>query len=120
MIGLDLAGTTHLGFQYTAFTSKLMLPPTIVIDDGNLGLPEVVDFPGSAGPDGTKTLSNQRAAKRPTGWKGLLKTIYRTLCCVIVFPGRRSGFRAGFRPDSNRKNLKIGPPAGRGRPEGRS
>ena len=31
--------------------------------------------------------------------------------------GRTSGFRAGFRPDSNRESLKIGSPAGR-RPAG--
>jgi hypothetical protein len=30
-----------------------------------------------------------------------------------VLPGRKSGFRAGSRPDSNLRNLKIGPPAGR-------
>ena len=35
-----------------------------------------------------------------------------TLCYAIVLPGRKSGFRAGFRPDSSRGNLKIGPPAG--------
>jgi hypothetical protein len=29
-----------------------------------------------------------------------------------VLPGRKSGFRAGFRPDSSRESLKIGPPAG--------
>ena len=32
-------------------------------------------------------------------------------------PGGRSGFRAGFRPDSNRKSFKIDPPAGH-RPAG--
>ena len=30
-----------------------------------------------------------------------------------MLPGRKPGFRAGFRPDSNRENLKIGRPAGR-------
>ncbi len=25
-----------------------------------------------------------------------------TVCCAIVLPGRKSGFRAGFRPDANR------------------
>ena len=34
------------------------------------------------------------------------------LCYAIVPVGRTSGFRAGFRPDSNRESLKIGPPAG--------
>ncbi len=28
-----------------------------------------------------------------------------------MFPGRKSGFRAGCRPDVNRENSKIGPPA---------
>jgi hypothetical protein len=28
-----------------------------------------------------------------------------------MFPGQKSGFRARFRPDANRENLKIGPPA---------
>ena len=40
-----------------------------------------------------------------------------TSCYAIMLPGRKSGFRAGFRPDSNRESLKIGPPAGR-RPAG--
>ncbi len=31
----------------------------------------------------------------------------------IVLPGRRSGFRAGFRQDFSRGSSKIGPPAGR-------
>ena len=31
----------------------------------------------------------------------------------IGLPGWKSGFRAGFRPDSNRENIKIGPSAGR-------
>jgi hypothetical protein len=35
-----------------------------------------------------------------------------TLRCAIVFPGRKSGFRAGFRPDASRESLNIGPPAG--------
>ncbi len=35
-----------------------------------------------------------------------------TLCCEIVLPGRKSGFRAGFWPDSYRESLKIGLPAG--------
>jgi hypothetical protein len=34
-----------------------------------------------------------------------------TLRHAIELPGRKSGFRAGFRPDSNRKSLKIGPEA---------
>ncbi len=40
-----------------------------------------------------------------------------TLCHAIVFPGRRSGFLYGFRSDSCRESLNIGPPAGR-RPAG--
>ncbi len=28
-----------------------------------------------------------------------------------MFPGGKSVFRAGFRPDSNRESLRIGPPA---------
>ena len=31
-----------------------------------------------------------------------------TLCYAIVFPGRKSGFRAGFRPDSGRESCNIG------------
>ncbi len=38
---------------------------------------------------------------------------WSTLCYVIVLPGSKSKLRAGFRPDSNRESLKIGPPAGR-------
>ncbi len=41
----------------------------------------------------------------------------RTLCYAIVLPGQKSGLRAGSRRDSNRENLKNGPPAGR-RPAG--
>jgi hypothetical protein len=40
------------------------------------------------------------------------KSWYATQCCAILLPGRRSGFRDGFRPDSNRGCLTIGPPAG--------
>ncbi len=36
-----------------------------------------------------------------------------TLCYATVRPGRKSGFRAGCRPDSNRESLKISPPAAR-------
>ncbi len=28
----------------------------------------------------------------------------------MVLPGRKSVFRAGFRPDYHRENIKIGPP----------
>jgi hypothetical protein len=34
-----------------------------------------------------------------------------------LFPGRKPGFRAGFRQDSVRESVKIGTPAGR-RPAG--
>jgi hypothetical protein len=40
-----------------------------------------------------------------------------TLGYAIELPGRNSGFRARFRPDSSRESLNAGPPAGR-RPEG--
>ncbi len=40
-----------------------------------------------------------------------------TLYYAIVLPGRISNFRAGFRPDSHRKSVEIGPPACR-RPRG--
>ncbi len=46
-------------------------------------------------------------------WKRLLFS----LCYAIMFPGRKSVFRAGCRSDSNRESFKIGPPAGR-RPAG--
>ena len=35
-----------------------------------------------------------------------------TLCYAIVPPGRKLGLRVGFRPDSNRVSLRIGPSAG--------
>ncbi len=35
-----------------------------------------------------------------------------TLYYAIVFPGRKSGFRAAIRPDSSRESVKIGSPAG--------
>jgi hypothetical protein len=34
------------------------------------------------------------------------------LCYAKMFPGQKSGFRAGFWPDSSLGTLKIGPPAG--------
>ncbi len=34
------------------------------------------------------------------------------LCYAIVLPDRKSCFRAGFRPESNREKPQIGPPAG--------
>ena len=42
---------------------------------------------------------------------GLLNT--HILCYAILLPGRKPVFRAGFRPDSDRESLTIGPPAGR-------
>ncbi len=39
------------------------------------------------------------------------------LGCALVLPGQKSGFRAGFRPESVCENIRIGPPAG-GRPAG--
>ncbi len=37
-----------------------------------------------------------------------LDTFPHTLCYAMVFEGRKSGFRAAFRPDSNQANVKIG------------
>jgi hypothetical protein len=34
------------------------------------------------------------------------------LCYALVLPGRKLGFRAGFRANSNRECFKINPPAG--------
>ncbi len=31
---------------------------------------------------------------------------------AIVLPGRKSSYRAGFRPDHSRETFKIGPPTG--------
>ncbi len=53
--------------------------------------------------------STQGAA---VNWGGLGRAI-SALGYTIVLPGRKSGFRAGFRPYSNMENIKIGPLAGR-------
>ncbi len=47
-----------------------------------------------------------------------IQDIFVTLCYAIMLPGRKSSFRVGIRPDSNRESLKIGPAAGLG-PAGR-
>ncbi len=52
---------------------------------------------------------------RPTGGGSARPT---TLCYEIMLEGRKSIFRAGFRPDSDRKVLTIGPPTGRKPAEG--
>ena len=57
-------------------------------------------------------LRSHRAAKTELPTKLTLVTS-NSLCYTIVLPGRKSGFRAGFRPDSSRERLKIGRPAGR-------
>ena len=57
------------------------------------------------------------AGPRAGGGKKALRSAKHTLCFAIVPPGRKSVFRAGFRPDSDRESLKIGTPAGR-RPAG--
>jgi hypothetical protein len=49
---------------------------------------------------------------RPTSVREIVVARDSTLGYAIMLPGRKSGFRAGFRPDSDRENLKIGP-AGR-------
>jgi hypothetical protein len=36
---------------------------------------------------------------------------HRTQCYATVLPGGKSGLRAGFRPDSNRESISIGPSA---------
>ena len=52
------------------------------------------------------------------GFRGpALGRFEHTLCYAIVLPGRKSGFRAGFRPDSIRESIEISPSAGR-RPAG--
>ena len=51
------------------------------------------------------------------GGKKAHRSAKHTLCFAIVPPGRKSVFRAGFRPDSDRESFKIGTPAGR-RPAG--
>ena len=48
---------------------------------------------------------------------GRIQNCAPTLGYALLLPGRKSGFRAGFKPDSNRESVKIGPPAGR-RPAG--
>ena len=52
---------------------------------------------------------------------GTLQTTLRSSVCEAVrlqdASGRKSAFRAGFRPDCYRENTEIGPPAGR-RPAG--
>jgi len=57
------------------------------------------------------------AGPRAGGSKKAHRSAKHTLCFAIVPPGRKSVFRAGFRPDSDRESLKIGTPAGR-RPAG--
>ncbi len=50
----------------------------------------------------------------PRGQGGLLKARLRAkpvLCYAILLPGRKSAFRARFRPDSNRESFTIGVPA---------
>ncbi len=47
-----------------------------------------------------------------TDFEGSIVLVF-TLCYAIVLPGRKTGFRAGFRPDYCRERLKICPPAGR-------
>ncbi len=42
-----------------------------------------------------------------------VKKAVHIVCYAIAPPGRKSGLRAGFRVDSMREILKIGPPAGR-------
>ncbi len=53
----------------------------------------------------------------PQGWRPVWDKRDAILCYAIMLPSLKASFRAGFRPDSNRENNKIGPPAGR-RPVG--
>jgi hypothetical protein len=49
----------------------------------------------------------------------VIKPCGSTLCYTVVFPGRNSGFRAGFRPDSSGKASKSSLRLAFGRPEAR-
>ncbi len=72
---------------------------------------------GSGVPDVASTLTTkqQKLVRAVQTMTATHKTC--TLCYAIVLPGRKSGFRAGCRPETSRENIEIGPPVGR-RPAG--
>ncbi len=75
-------------------------------------------YPGPGLPGNTRDtgIPRTQAEPRPEAETQVCRSLgYNTLCYAytIMFPNRKSGFRAGFRPDFNRENLKIGPKAGR-------
>ena len=51
-------------------------------------------------------------ASEPSSNAVYIKIGLATLCYAIRLPGRRAGFRAGCRPDSNRASIQISSPAG--------
>ncbi len=46
------------------------------------------------------------------GLRDGIRFVCLSLCYTIMLPGRRSGFRAGFRQHPNRETLNIDPQAG--------
>ncbi len=81
-------------------------------------------------PTGPRTTSNcshmscspkcfDKVGKTPSSClDGRSRSLAHKLCYAIVFPGRKSGFRAAFRQDSSWERPKLGSPAGL-RPAGR-
>ncbi len=88
-------------------------------EGGGVG-PEIYDFgpiPCSTRPRGRLGFPTPHQYGCPiAGVPGIADSY--TLCYALVLPGRKSGFRAGFRPDSMLEDIKIGPSVGRRPPGG--
>jgi hypothetical protein len=82
-------------------------PPVVDLDFKGIG--NLADMPGSwAAALVGKRKPHALAASGPRNSRRQL-----TLCYAIVLPGRKLGFRAGFRSHFIGGSLKIGPQAGR-------
>ncbi len=87
------------------------------VTGGSSARPEVTRYPGIPWTQaGRRSTKPHRPMKHPTSHKLPADKIL-SLGYALELPGRKSGLRARFRPDSIRKKTKSGPPAGR-RPAG--
>ena len=85
-------------------TKMIIFPRGLTATQESIGLPPPIGPPRS----GTSVDKIMRSGSSDRSFWGREQHFDITLCYAIVLPGRKSVFRAGFRPDSSRESIKIG------------